>query len=798
MKATFISRFTPSSMTPEVLEGIFVQRQQLAQHLVELIRDSAITPAKHYTLLIGPRGIGKTHLVSLIYHRISKMEDLRDRLLIAWLREEEWSITSFLKLLLRIFAAIEKEYPEEYNTKLKQKVEALYQSPETAEYTAADLLKEFIENRTLLLLIENLDEVFAGLGESGQKRFRAFLQQNDFFTIVATSPSLFNGVKLRKNPFYGFFRIRELKDLTPEDATQLLINVAKLESDRELESFIQTPTGQARIKAVHHLAGGNPRVYVIFSQFLTRELLDELVEPFMRTLDNLTPYYQSRMVHLSPQQRGIVDFLCDRRYAVTVKEIAQCCFITHQTASSQLKNLREMGYVYAESIGGESYYELKEPLMRFCMDVKKQRREPIRLFVDFLRCWYSQTELQQRLEVLPDDVLEREYLLKALEIAKEDGEDPRVMAYLYEYENYLHKNDFIQALEVTQKLVKFRGQTLEWILQGYCLKILGHCKEAQVSLDKAIEMDAKNIWAWYGQILISVDLERYEEALKFITKVIELDPQEALVWFQMGKILVNLGRNEEAWECYQKVVELNPNETEVWLERGYLLVKLGRYEESLESFNKVIELEDQFSEEFPPYYATIWNNRAWVLCQLGRYEQALISLEKAINLGYRDRYVFLNRAGCLLVLSRWDEGILALEKALSYFADVDVLNIDNTKAILNNLFNFEQDREIWKTLIKTLISLYERYKVISTLGQGLVASIPMLMSEVVNDKAVRTWLEVWQKLTSDRSEFQIPIRFLNIAVRYRESKSDRRILLELPIEERNLLKPLLDLSEGTQ
>ena len=62
MKTTFLSRFTPSMMKQEDLEAIFVQREALARRMVELIRDSALTPSKHYTLLIGPRGIGKSHL----------------------------------------------------------------------------------------------------------------------------------------------------------------------------------------------------------------------------------------------------------------------------------------------------------------------------------------------------------------------------------------------------------------------------------------------------------------------------------------------------------------------------------------------------------------------------------------------------------------------------------------------------------------------------------------------------------------------------------------------------------------
>jgi len=44
----------------------------------------------------GPRGIGKTHLLALIYYRVRAIAELRERLSIAWLREEEWEITSFL------------------------------------------------------------------------------------------------------------------------------------------------------------------------------------------------------------------------------------------------------------------------------------------------------------------------------------------------------------------------------------------------------------------------------------------------------------------------------------------------------------------------------------------------------------------------------------------------------------------------------------------------------------------------------------------------------------------------------
>jgi tetratricopeptide (TPR) repeat protein len=454
----------------------------------------------------------------------------------------------------------------------------------------------------------------------------------------------------------------------------------------------------------------------------------------MRMLDDLTPYYQARMQWLSPQQRKIIEFLCDRRHPVPVKEIAQRCFMTHQTASGQLKDLREKGYVTSEAIGRESFYELREPLMRFCLEVKKQRGELIRLYVDFLRLWYTQPELQQLLQLLPDDALEREYLLKAIQAAEEKGEDPRVIACLKESKDYIEKNDFVPALKIAEKLVAIRGDARDWAIQGYCLGIL----------------------------------KRYDEALA---------------------------------SC-DKEIELNPNSIPGWDKRSIVLGRLGRYDEALTSWDKVIELD--------PNYVRAWDNRGYVLYHLRRYDEALVCCHKAIELGIeldeQSSFVFLNKAETLLALNRWDEGTAALEDAIDRFAyeaennllisiDADKQLEITTGAIVCHLLNSTHDAAIWRSRITTLITLYDKHQVISALGQGLVGSIPALMSDMVSDKAARTWLEVWRELVSDRPEFQIPLRLLNTAVRYRETKGDKRVLLELPIEERKLLKPLLGIEK---
>ncbi|MEJ1128126.1 hypothetical protein V9L20_11115 [Variovorax sp. CCNWLW225] len=419
-KALYLSHFTPSMMPPETLQQMLVQRQPLIDACYDDIVHSVKTSAKHHYLFVGPRGIGKTHLISLLHHRLSLSKDIRAHGLIAWMREEEWGVTSFFELVLRILRTLDQKNPE---LDIAAQTTPLYElTLKQAEAQGTSLLLEILGNKTLVVLLENLDDLFDQLGDAGQRQFRAFIQNHPQVVLITTTPALFAGVSLQKSPFYGFFDIQALHEFSLEDVVELLTKIAMERGDSALAEFIETPEGHARIRAVHHLAEGNPRIYVIFAQFLSREALDELVQAVMHTLDELTPYYQARMKELSGQQRKIVEYLVNYRGAAPVKQIAKACFITHQTCSGQLKQLRDKRYVRSIEQGRESYYELTEPLMRLCMEVKQQRGEPIGLFVEILRIWYTEAELREWLDrAAGTGSLEARYVERALVLLKQDN-----------------------------------------------------------------------------------------------------------------------------------------------------------------------------------------------------------------------------------------------------------------------------------------------------------------------------------------------------------------------------------------
>jgi tetratricopeptide (TPR) repeat protein len=690
MPTPLLSNFTPSLMSPETLERIFVQREDIAQDLVDRIILSATTPAKHHSLLIGARGMGKTHLVSLVYYRLDRHQELKDKLIVAWLREEEWGVDSWLDLVVRIFRAL-----GETTVDTKGLLAQLQQvSISDAETLATQLLTDLIGDKTLLLIIENLDELFAGLGEKGQQKFRSFLQERQCCTILATTPALFAGVQDRSEPFFGFFNPIPLSPLDWEEATVMLQKIAELDGQADLANFLRTPAGKARVRAVHHLAGGNPRVYTLFAQFITRESLDELVQAFMKMLDDLTPYYQSRMKELSNQQRKIIEFLVDRREAVMVKEIANQCFIEQRVVSGQLLQLRNKGYVVARANGRESFYELTEVLMRLCMEVKKYRGQWVELFVDFLRIWYRPGERQAKLATLRGNggLVSDEHL----ELALGCDDDPVLAVVSRELYNCLELKDSASILNILAELQAIGGindeicqqisglvntgqfnivqailyQTIEpdtnkpneLFLEGVRLSICKNWSQAFFAFERALAIDSENTFILALQAYVLDELGRYEEAIINYERVLQAEPNFDEVWISKAISLANLGKHQEAIINYDHILKHKFNNHQVWYNRGNSLFSLEKYEEAIASYERAIEFK-------PDYYQAFYN-LGIALRRLGRHNEAISSYDRAIEFKLNLHQAWGDRGLSLSMLGKYNEAIASYDRAIEFNPDL--------------------------------------------------------------------------------------------------------------------------------
>lgn len=723
MPETFLSTFTPSLSKPETLEAITVGRRLELSRIVELVANSVNTRAKHHVLLVGPRGIGKTHLISLINHRLQNAIELRERMITVWLKEEEWGVSSFLDLLLRIL----RNLAETGQTDLKpETVESFYDiEPNEAESSAACLLKKVAGDNTLVLLTENLDEIFKGLGESGQQKLRSFIQENPFISIVATTQSLFAGVSSQNEPFYGFFSVYHLAAFSFAEAVEMLVKIAELRRDQKLADYLKMPEGRARVRAVHHLVGGNPRLYVIFSEFLNRSAIEDLVTPFMKMLDELTPYYQERMRSLSHQQRQIIEILCDAGKPLAVKEIARRAFITHQTASGQLKQLREYAYVDSRQFGRESLYELREPLMRLTVEVKKNRGEPVRLLVDFLRLWYSPEEIESRLGMLGGEpCLESDYLSRARHELLSDTDDPRVAACKADYNRFIDKGDLKSALAVADELIAIKSNFSNWFLKWSLSGTLGLPSEVEEaerklrkitpkdaydwyfrgeyfsrrnnlnhavnSFNKAVEMKPDLAEAWNGLTYTLMQLGDYQTALNSSAKAVELAPENINNWYYRAHILAYSGRFEEAKPIYQKVIDFDPDSFTAWTNMGWLHCAFNKFGEALPFLDKAFELN--------PNSPIVLTNRGWALAGLKRHEEAVADFDRALSLDPNNLMAFNNRGWSLIELDRFDEALQHFEK----YTRLAPTNSAAWDGLAQAFFNLEKYKKALKAAEKAI------------------------------------------------------------------------------------------------
>ncbi|WP_218929194.1 tetratricopeptide repeat protein, partial [Actinomyces bowdenii] len=375
------SRFTPSTMPAEHLERLFVVREPLLDRLMDRVQELGSTRSPHHTLLVGPRGAGKTHLISLVYHRTRA---LGTGIRIAWLPEDPWTIVSYRHLVL----AMLRELVEH------EDLGAL------SEEEAVARLRGIMAEGPVLVLMENVDQVLESIGELGQQRFRHFLQTQSALLVIGSTTRLDHNLVSQDLPLFGYFDTMRLDPFTPEQAIAMLTALAGAQDNESLLKELKTPAALAKIRTIAHLAGGQPRLWALLGDALTVEQLNHLVDLLLGRFDDLTPYYQERLARLSPQHRLIVSELASADRPLPVKEIARRTQIDQRTVARAVIDLDDRGWlrpadtVFADLLDGRrTYYELAEPLARLAFQIKESRGEPLRLVVDFLTGWYDLPEL---------------------------------------------------------------------------------------------------------------------------------------------------------------------------------------------------------------------------------------------------------------------------------------------------------------------------------------------------------------------------------------------------------------------
>ncbi len=690
-------RYSPENMPEDVLRKLFVGREALLENLFNELESTARNKTPRFYLIVGPRGIGKSHFLVLLYYEIkNKLDSL---LIPVKLAEEEYSVFRASDLFLRVL----EEQSEKTSDilALKQEDEILHAALEKL----IQLSKK--DGRRYIIFVENLHELFRQFDVAELQKLRSIFQRYDIFSVVASAPMIFPGISKHDEPFYNFFRVQHLREFSLDETTMLIRKIAEVEGNREfLEEFERY---EERIHGMVHLTGGSPRLVILFYEMITRGELEDTEEAFFKIIDEHTPYYQEIFQLLTGQRRRIFDIIIFSEGPVTPKQIAEEARIPLPTVTTQLRRMERDGYVISRPKGRHTYYEVRERLFRLWREMRRPfGRARVSILLEFLQLWYTPEERKKlfkaKFELLKAgeetalrdlcyyaEIQPSEYIVEALlkltpelikfgelgeaaheiqklkEIAAQTGDrELEGVILLLEGRRLFSEEKYEDALDAFDNALKINPKTeFALSIKGVALVSLGRYEEALEALNKALEINSRNEIALSRKGLALASLGRHEEALEAFDNALEINPKDEFSISRKGLALEILDRHEEALETFNNALEINSRNEFALSMKGVALMSLDRYEEMLETLNKVIEI-NQRSE-------LALSGKGLALGMLDRYEVALEAFDKALEINPRDEFSVSSKGFVLLELKRYAEALDAAKRAM------DVVTIESYK-----------------------------------------------------------------------------------------------------------------------
>lgn len=362
------SRFSPRLLPIEELESLTVGRTAIVERLVGNLAGAIVNGQGRFDLVVGPRGVGKSHLFRLVAAGLGRDEALGDTLVCVALAEE-FHPSSLLHLLAKILEAIpgrEDLPPVRAQLQLLRKRDKI-----EAEELAVEMIRGRLGGRALLVMLENLDEMLKDLGRKAQARLRKIVQTEGSWSVFATARSA-KGVLKQNDPFHGTFVVSRLEPLSAGECRDMMIKLAKALELPTLGSWLSSSEGFGDVRVIRQLLGGSPRVMSMILQHMDPEQPGDLYASFYGLAEEVTPYYQEQIGRLSAGQKPVMEFLAERWTPASVREIADGLFADPVSISTHLRALRRDRLVTSTAVGKERFYEIADPIHRIARAMKRE------------------------------------------------------------------------------------------------------------------------------------------------------------------------------------------------------------------------------------------------------------------------------------------------------------------------------------------------------------------------------------------------------------------------------------------
>lgn len=440
-------KYDPHQKTGKEIKETFINGKKYLEDILDDLKPKNNKRSNQSIIITGQRGTGKSHFLIMAALRINSDEQLSRHYLPVIFPEELFKVTSLYHFLKdgieRVFSSIKGKsiLPNAETDGLKNEFQGAcsvrfagskkeqknqYIEIENIFFSLLTRISRAI-NRKFIFLLENLQDLFGQkLSLDDLKRLRGFLQESpDTLLIIGSAVSVFERAAAYGDPFYNFFKFRQLTGLDKDEVKWFLETTGSLRGNPGISDRIRRFHGEIEVFRI--LTGGNPRL-ILFLYDLLEENEELVIEDILKKITELTPYFKSETEKLSASKQAVIDALCENAPAQTPSEIAGYLNESIGIVIENLKRLIQDGK--AKIVGtekgedikkSETFYSVSDYFYRVWYQIRQSvfLNENLKWMAELASLLFKKTELEEKFKTSHDQM--RPVFQKALELLQDES-----------------------------------------------------------------------------------------------------------------------------------------------------------------------------------------------------------------------------------------------------------------------------------------------------------------------------------------------------------------------------------------
>ena len=564
--AVSIKKYNPGFLSDDEVVASFCIRNAELRILLESLHSSTGNSSVH-SMVIGPRGSGKTHLLLRVAAEVRRDPSLSGFYPIVF-AEESYEVSTIGEFWLECLDHLAEQAPEGERANLRLSYDDLRATGDDRALADRCLgtILDFADRQgeRVVLLVENLNMLFADMDDPDAGwRLRHTLQTEPRIVLLGSATSRFDEIDHPDHALYDLFRVITLRPLDTQECVALW----------EAVSGQQSTT--LAVRPLEILTGGNPRLLAIIALFSAGRSFRELKANLLDLVDDHTEYFKSHLESLPALERRVYLSLARLWKPATAREVADQSRTDVNKCSALLTRLMERGAVAV--VGGtprRRQYYLTERLYNIYYLLRRDSgsSQAVEALIDFMVCLYSPGELW--------DVVAEIYRETKFPMA--DVQEPVAQVLISKAQLLADIGHEDGAIAIFQQVTdKLRMS-----------KVAAHQNQAAVaSLNKVLRLNLAGRYdegiTACDQMMASFGTSREPAIVVMMANALD---SKGRAWDQLGDSSEAVYAYEQALDCFAavKTSELDQLVADTMLRKGSALVQSQKPSEAVAAFDEVI------------------------------------------------------------------------------------------------------------------------------------------------------------------------------------------------------------------